>query len=330
MARKMITVLLYLVSVLFTLWGVIFLIYLPILQPPGLPMWYSVLEFLLCSACVLLGILSWKRAHCFRSTWRAFLFMLARLVTFLLAFGFLSSAMPSIEESMADSTSGMQNDVEVIIEYIFAYIACIFFGVTILLTLANKDKSANTTSLTLANKRKSAKTLASQLDGRYVIDPRNFGRDRVIIGFSIGFWLIWAPVTALATYLADTVSHPAYYLFLVISYLVIIIIPVSLFTMNKKQVLEVTGDSLVVYTNAIIPPSKVRIDKLNLQALTLGRYGRETVYTLNLIQKGLLWPKRIPLAEYVDLKDKAILFEEIREFLQKNGFVFDIRNEMTS
>jgi hypothetical protein len=41
-------------------------------------------------------------------------------------------------------------------------------------------------------------------------------------------------------------------------------------------------------------------------------------------------PQRIMLASFVHPKDKTILFEEIREFLQKNGFEFQVKNEMTS
>jgi hypothetical protein len=105
--------------------------------------------------------------------------------------------------------------------------------------------------------------------------------------------------------------------------------------MNKEQILEVKGNSLVVNRTTIIPPYKVRIDKLNLQALTLERDPRVPdssipVYTLNLLQKGALRPKRILLASYVPFYDRAILFEEIKEFLQKNGFKFETRNEMAN
>lgn len=81
------------------------------------------------------------------------------------------------------------------------------------------------------------------------------------------------------------------------------------------------------------PWSKVRIYKQDLHALTLEHYEEndpESVYTLNLLQKHGVRPQRIMLASFVHPKDKAILFEEIREFLQKNGFEFQVKNERTS
>jgi hypothetical protein len=344
MARIIVIVLHFLGSAFFIIWGLFCFVDLPELRALGLPVWYCALMFPFAPACLLLAILSLKRAAHFKSTWRAFLYLPVRIVTFLSAFIFLWEPRLEIEESLADSTFAMQSDVD----FSSAILGWIFFGVTIWLTLANKetpastdyltpagkDTSTSTDSLTLAGKDKFTKRLANQQDGRYVIDPRDFRRDRVLIGIMVVFWLIWAPATAVVTYLAITDPKPFFFLWLVGGYLGTIIIPVSLFRMNKKQVLEVAGDTLVVDTLAIIPPFKVRIDKLDLQALTLERYQGhsrhgDTVFTLNLIRKGSLWPKRISLAHYVKLEDQAIIFEEIKEFLQKNGFVFDTKNEST-
>jgi hypothetical protein len=330
MARIIVIVLHFLGSAFFIIWSLFCFVDLPELRALGLPGWYCALMFPFAPACFLLAILSLMRARSFKSTWRAFLYLPVRIVTFLSAFIFLWETRFGIEESLADPNFAIQNEVGIS----QAILGWIFFGVTIWLTLANKDTSASTDYLTLADKDKFAKRLADQQDGRYVIDPRDFRRDRIGIGIMIVFWLIWAPATAFVTLLAYNDPKPFYFLWLFFGYLGTIVIPASLFTMNRKQVLEVAGDSLVVDTLAFIPPFKGRIDKLNLQALTLERYRwrsrhGDTVFTLNLIRKGALWPKRIMLAHYVNLDDKAILFEEIKEFLRKNGFVFDARNERT-
>jgi hypothetical protein len=360
-------------SVILTLWGVLSFFDLPSVEALGLPGWYYALQFCFSLGFIVLGILSWKRARCFRSTGRAFLYLLARIVTIILALVISMGPEAVFEEPMPDATSGMLNAVALV----WAFFGCIFFGVTILLTLANKDKSANTTSLTFAGKDKSANTasltfagkdrsantasltlankdrtavtafltlankdmpaerLAHQHEGRYVINPRNFRRDLALMGALVGFWLLLIPLAAGLTHLVYTDPHPAIYLGFALAYLAIIIVSVSLYTMNKEQILEVKGNSLVVNRTTIIPPYKVRIDKLNLQALTLERDPRVPdssipVYTLNLIQKGALRPKRILLASYVPFYDRAILFEEIKEFLQKNGFKFETRNEMAN
>ena len=122
-------------------------------------------------------------------------------------------------------------------------------------------------------------------------------------------------------------------LWLVFGSLVTIGIPISIFTGNKKQVLEVTGKSLLVYGTQGYPWSRVEIDKENLHALTLEHYeehDRESVYTLNLFQEPGIRPHRIMLASFVRSKDKTTLFKEIREFMQNNGFEFQVKNEMTS
>ena len=56
----------------------------------------------------------------------------------------------------------------------------------------------------------------------------------------------------------------------------------------------------------------------------------ESVYTLNLFQKPGARPKRIILASFVHPRDKAILLEEIREFLRSHSFVVDVKNGMAT
>ena len=75
------------------------------------------------------------------------------------------------------------------------------------------------------------------------------------------------------------------------------------------------------------------INKENLHSLTLERYDQydqESVYTLNVFQEPGIRPQRILLASFVHAKDKAILFEEIKAFLQNNGFEFQVKNEITN
>jgi hypothetical protein len=261
----------------------------------------------------LLGIISWKHADSFGSTLGAFLLMLARLVTFSLACIFFIAVAPQIDESSAPGTSEMEITVE-IIKWV---LALAFLGATFFLTIINKEKSG--------------KRLALQTSGRYVIDPRDYRTDSLYVGCLVVFWLIWTPATAIVTYMAYTERHPFLFVWLIFGYLGTIGIPVALFFKNRKQVIEAAGDSLFVYGTMGYPWSKVRIYKQDLQALTLEHYkddDTEAVYTLNLLQKPGVRTRRIMLASFVHPEDKAILFEEIREFLQKNGFKFQIKNEM--
>ena len=316
MARKICIVLLRIVSVLFILSGILSFV-------PGFGLWETsahsvslcVLYFSYGSVGILLGIMSWIHADCFKSTLGAFLLLPIRIITFSLAYMFFLAVAGQIEESIANSTSEMQSEIGII----EGVAVLIFLGLTFWLTFVNQEKSE--------------KRMTIQTSGRYVIDPRDFHTDRAYVGCLAAFWLIWAPATAITTYLAYTERHPFFFIWLVFGYLGTIGIPVAIFFKNKKQILEAAGNSLVVYGTMGYPWSRVEIDKENLHALTLEHYeehDRESVYTLNLFQTSGVRPHRIMLASFVHSKDKATLFEEIREFLQNNGFEFQVKNEMTS
>jgi hypothetical protein len=316
MARKICIVFLRIFSVLFVLSGIVSFV-------PAFDLWGTsdhsvslcVLYFSYGSVCILLGIMSWIRADCFRSTLGAFLLLPVRIITFSLAYMFFLTVASQIEASFAPVASEMKVTVGII----KGVASLIFLGLTFWLTSVNQEKSE--------------KRMTIQTSGRYVIDPRDFHTDRVYVGCLVAFWLIWAPVSVIIIYVTYSEGSPFFFVWLVFGSLGTIGIPVAIFFKNTKQVLEAAGNSLVVYGTMGYPWSRVRINKENLKALTLEHYeehDQESVYTLNLFQKPGVRPHRIMLASFVNPKDKAILFEEIREFLQKNGFEFQVKNEMTS
>jgi len=316
MARNICIVFLRIVSVLFSLSGIFYFIpAFDVWGPYNLPATDRVLYFLYGSVCILLGILSLKRADSFKSTLGAFLLLPARIITFSLASLFFIAFAAQIEGPSASGTS----EREVTVRIVVGVAVLIFLGLTFWLTSVNQEKSG--------------KRMTIQTSGRYVIDPRDFQTDRVYIGVLVVFWLIWAPVSTIIIYVTYSEGSPFFFVWLVCGSLGTIGIPLAVIFKNKKQVLEAAGNSLVVYGTQGYPWSRVEIDKENLHALTLERYeehDRESVYTLNLFQESGIRPHRIMLALFVHSKDKAILFEEIREFLQNNGFEFQVKNEMTS
>ena len=316
MARNICIVFLRIVSVLFILSGIVSFV-------PAFDLWGTsdhsvslcVLYFSYGSVCILLGILSLMRADSFKSTLGAFLLLPARIITFSLASLFFIGFAAQIEGSSAPGAS----EREVTVRIVEGVATLIFLGLTFWLTSVNQEKSE--------------KRMTIQTSGRYVIDPRDFHTDRVYIGFLVVFWLIWAPASTSIIYVTYSEGSLFFFVWLVFGTLGTIGIPLALIFKNKKQVLEAAGNSLVVYGTQGYPWSRVEIDKENLHALTLEHYeehDRESVYTLNLFQEPGARPHRIMLASFVHSKDKAILFEEIREFLQNNGFEFQVKNEMTS
>ena len=174
--------------------------------------------------------------------------------------------------------------------------------------------------------------MANQCDGQYVIDPRGYRIDRGYVIFMIAFWLVWAPVTVYSTFLALSSHQPFLYVWLIGGYLGTILIPLSLFRKNRRQILRVVGELLVICGAGLLPTSRVQIQRKNLRALTLERHGslnrRETVYTLNLLQKEGIRPRRTMLAVFVHPRDKTIILEEISSFFRNHGFVFEVRNEL--
>ena len=316
MARNICIVFLRIVSVLFILSGIFYFIpAFDIWGPYNFPASVYILYFLYGSLCILLGIFSLKCASCFKSTLGAFLLLPARIIAFSLASLLFIAFAAQIEEVSVSGAS----DREVTVRIVEEVAALIFLGLTFWLTSVNKEKSE--------------KRMTIQTSGRYVIEPRDFQTDRVYIGFLVVFWLIWAPVSTIIIYLTYSEGSPFFFVWLVFGPLGTIGIPLAIIFKNKKQVLEAAGNSLVVYGTQGYPWSRVEIDKENLHALTLEHYeehDRESVYTLNLFQEPGIRPHRIMLASFVRSKDKATLFEEIREFLQNNGFEFHVKNEMTS
>lgn len=168
---------------------------------------------------------------------------------------------------------------------------------------------------------------------QYVIDPRRHRTDRFYTGFLVVFWLIWAPATAIVTWLAFTERHTFFFVWLIFGYLGTVGIPLALLNRRRKQVLEVVGESICIHGSGVLPTSKVIVHKQNFHALTLEHYGKhdpESVFSLNLIQKRGTRPGRIMLAPFVHPKDKVIIFREISEFLNGNGFRFEARNTMAA
>ncbi|MCP4650160.1 MAG: hypothetical protein GY853_08805 [PVC group bacterium] len=169
---------------------------------------------------------------------------------------------------------------------------------------------------------------------KYAINPRKYRKDWFFTGFLILFWLIWVPLTIFITVAALVDPSPFFLIWLIFGYVGVCFIPYTLLKRNRKHILEVDGESLVVYGTGFLPTSSVWIDKQDLAALTLEHYDDgfelESVYTLNLFQKPGVCPKRIILASFVHPKQKAILLEEIGEFLRNHGFVFDVKDEMST
>jgi hypothetical protein len=172
--------------------------------------------------------------------------------------------------------------------------------------------------------------MADHEQHQYVIDPRNYCSYRSYTWQLAIFWLIWVSLTAVVTYFAFTRGNAFLFVWLIVGYLGTIAVPFAICCRNRKQVIDVRGDSLVISGTGPLPMSKVRIEKADLQALTLEQYGGagdgESVYTLNLLSQRGGWINRVILAPFVHPAGKLVLLEEIEAFLRRHGFVFSVKN----
>lgn len=168
-------------------------------------------------------------------------------------------------------------------------------------------------------------------DKKIVIDPSKYHTDKLNVGCMSIFWVIWAPSTLIATYMAIDTGSLFLYFWLIFGYLGTIGIPVSLNSRNRTQTIELKDNKLVIYGAGLFPWTKIEIEKQNLQELTLEHYDNndpESIYSLNLIQKMGISPKRVMLAPFVHPKDKNLIFQQINNFLVDNNFTFLTKNEL--
>jgi hypothetical protein len=102
------------------------------------------------------------------------------------------------------------------------------------------------------------------------------------------FWIIWAPLTAFITVAAFTALSPFLLVWLIFGYVGTGVVPYAIFTRNRKHILEVAGESLIVRGTGFLPMSSVQITKQNIAALTLEHYDdgfdRESIYTVSVMR----------------------------------------------
>ena len=76
----------------------------------------------------------------------------------------------------------------------------------------------------------------------------------------------------------------------------------------------------------------IHVGKDEIAALTMEYYDErgtedaETVWSLNLFLKRTYWKKRIMLGQFLHLEEKAELFYQIKDFLERHGFNFETKN----
>tara|TARA_Y100000589_G_C27039403_1_gene582501 strand:- start:279 stop:791 length:513 start_codon:yes stop_codon:yes gene_type:complete len=163
---------------------------------------------------------------------------------------------------------------------------------------------------------------------QYVIDPYQYKVDKGLSGCLIVFWIIWAPAALFVTMLAIVSRHPFFFVWLIFGWAGLFGIPYIFLTSKRKQIVQVTEESLILIGAKILPKSKKIIPRDQFRALTLELYDDESAYSLNFLYGGKIFPGRINFAYLIHPKDKAVVFYELRDFLIEHGLIFIAENKM--
>ena len=168
---------------------------------------------------------------------------------------------------------------------------------------------------------------------KFVISSEGKRKDKGYIGCLSIWWIIWTPATAVVTYAAFAEFHIFLIIWLIFGYAGVILIPLCLLGMNKPQVLLFNGDHLIIKGPGWLFGKAIHVGKDEITALTLEYYDgpgtedTESVWTLNLFLKRKYSKKRIMLAQFLHPEEKAELFYQIKDFLERHGFNFETRKD---
>lgn len=83
-------------------------------------------------------------------------------------------------------------------------------------------------------------------NNRITIKPKDYQRDYFVIVVTIIFWIIWTPITMIATYLLFIEPSIFLILWLSVGYFGVIGVPFALGTMNRCITIELIDDKINV------------------------------------------------------------------------------------
>lgn len=154
--------------------------------------------------------------------------------------------------------------------------------------------------------------------------------DRFYVGSVVVFWIIWLPMTAVATVIAVSDFHVLWLLWLPIGFAGALLIPYFLYQARKPQIIEATPDSLIVRGTGEPFVRTVVIPREEVIRLRFGHVRGEDEYemvaTLNILTEGPWWKRRILIAPLVHPREKREIFRDLRAFLSGNGFRVEIED----
>ena len=158
----------------------------------------------------------------------------------------------------------------------------------------------------------------------YIVNPKGKKKNISYIVFLCIFWIIWAPVTALFSYLAVTQMHPFFFIWLIFGFWGTFGIPYFLTQLNRRQKIIIEKGRVYFIGTRFLANSSISTSPYMIKELSLDFYDEESIPTLNIITSGK--PKRIMLANFVSYDAKRIIFDEIKTFFNEHGIICACNN----
>lgn len=153
--------------------------------------------------------------------------------------------------------------------------------------------------------------------------------DRIYMGFTLIFGIIWTSATAFLTFIALSKFSLFFVVWLPIGYGVTFVILRMLLLSRRPQTLEATANSLIVHGTGIFFAGSVSIPREQKIKIGLGRYGGqhngEIVHSLNIFSEAPWWKSRISISPFSHPSEKIQIFHDLQTFLTDNGF--DVETE---
>jgi hypothetical protein len=172
----------------------------------------------------------------------------------------------------------------------------------------------------------------------FVIDGKNYKKDRFYVCFLVGFATLWDVATIFITWLDIKDHNPFFHVWLVFGFIGAILSTSSILRINGKEIIRVKPDGVEIEYAGFIR-KRLFIDKYDLDSVTFEKYvfgpdsfgetGQEGVWSLNLIRKTGWINKRIMLAAFVHRDEKYKIFTDLVSLLEKNNFVFKQKNMLS-
>ncbi|WDE95815.1 hypothetical protein PQO03_08815 [Lentisphaera profundi] len=162
---------------------------------------------------------------------------------------------------------------------------------------------------------------------QYIINPKEYKKDKVYLGCMVIFWLIWAPATMIVCYLAISKKELFFFLWLIFGFIGFFGIPYAIYSRNRIQKIIIESEKIHFHGTGVLPNSKISINHQSIRMLTLEHYDDESVFSLN-VQSNKS-PKRIMLASMVHPDHKAKIYNELKSFFSSHGIECEYINHKT-